>query len=314
MKRRITLLIGLVIVAFLLEQTALLGLTTGALAHADGGRASRTEVLPPVLQIRGGTISPGSRLLDYSWEGWMPATCMPDRCFCERIRAGAIRQPVNTWSNLAFILVGLLVVGLATGDVCQASSSGTSNPMRTRFVYPAVYGMATILIGAGSMFYHASLAFAGQVVDVISMYLLTSFMLLYNLSRMRRMGNRAFVTCYLLANVVLAYLAIRWPVLRRYAFLALVLGVLVSETTVRRRRRPQVNAAFLVAALASLAMACAVWILDVTGAICSPNSWIQGHALWHVLMAALIGFIYLYYRSEAGCTGCGGAASIAAIR
>ena len=53
MKRRITLLIGLVIVAFLLEQAALLGLTTGALAHADGGRASRTEVLPPVLQIRG---------------------------------------------------------------------------------------------------------------------------------------------------------------------------------------------------------------------------------------------------------------------
>ena len=227
MKRRVTLVIGLLIVAFLFQQTVFLSLTTRTLAHAGGSYAGGAEISPLVLQIWGGIISPDSRLLDYSWEGWMPATCMPNRCFCERIRAGAIRQPVNTWSNLAFILVGLLVVGVAAGDVCHASSSGASNPMRTRFVYPAVYGIATILIGTGSMFYHASLAFAGQVVDVISMYLLTSFMLLYNLSRMRRIGNRAFVASYLLANVVLAYLSIRWPVLRRYAFLALMLGVLV---------------------------------------------------------------------------------------
>jgi len=299
-KRRVTLVIGLLIVAFLLQQTVLIRLAGGTLAHADASPASRTEMLPPGLQIRDGVDSLGSRLLDYSWKGWRPATCMPDRCFCERIRPGTIRQPVNTWSNLAFVLTGLFVIAMAGRDLAQASRSGTSNPMRTRPVYPVVYGISTILIGTGSMFYHMSLAFAGQVVDVLSMYLLTSFMLLYNLSRMRRVRSGTFVVCYLLLNVSVGYGSIRLPVLRRYLFLALLLAVAVSKLVVRRKRRPRMTMAFLYAGLVSLAMACVIWILDITRVVCAPDSWFQGHAMWHVLMAALIGFIYLYYRSEDG--------------
>ena len=58
------------------------------------------------------------------------------------------------------------------------------------------------------------------------------------------------------------------------------------------------NEAFLVAAIASLVMACSAWILDVSRVVCAPDSWLQGHAMWHVLMAAVIGWMYLYYRSE----------------
>jgi hypothetical protein len=170
--------------------------------------------------------------------------------------------------------------------------------MRRKFVYPAVYGVVTILIGIGSTFYHMSLAFAGQVVDVLSMYLLTSFMLLYNLSRTRRMGNGAFVGWYLLLNVLLGFISIRVPVLRRYIFVVLLVAVLTSELIVRRKRRPRMNEAFLVAAIASLLMACSAWILDVSRVVCAPDSWLQGHAMWHVLMAAVIGWMYLYYRSE----------------
>jgi hypothetical protein len=298
-KRRVTLVIGLLIVAFLFQQTVFLSLTTSRLVHAGNSFGGRTEMLPPG-QVRGGMISLGSRLLDYSWKGWRPATCMPDRCFCERIRPGIIRQPVNTWSNLAFVLTGLFVIAMAGRDLARASRSGTSNPMRTRPVYPIVYGIATILIGIGSIFYHMSLAFAGQVLDVLSMYLLTSFMLLYNLSRMRRMRSGTFVVCYLLLNVAVGYISIRLPVLRRYLFLALLLAVGVSKLVVRRKRRPRMTMAFLYAGLVSLVMACAIWILDVTRVVCAPGSWFQGHAMWHVLMAALIGFMYLYYRSEDG--------------
>jgi type IV secretory pathway VirB2 component (pilin) len=170
--------------------------------------------------------------------------------------------------------------------------------MRRKFVYPAVYGVVTVLIGIGSTFYHMSLAFAGQVVDIISIYLLTSFMLLYNLSRTRRMGNGAFVGYYLLSNVLLGFISIRVPVLRRYIFLALLVAVLVSEVVIRRKRRPRMNVAFMVVALVSLVLGCTAWILDVTRVVCSPESWLQGHAMWHVLMAAVIGFMYLYYRSE----------------
>jgi hypothetical protein len=299
--RRISLVIGLLIVAFLFQQTVFLGLTTSTLARADVGQDA-------ILSYS----SPAARPLSYSWAGWRPATCMPDGCFCEPVRPGAIRQPVNTWSNLAFVLTGLFVIGIGLYDLTQASRSGTFNPMRHKFVYPAVYGIVTILIGMGSIFYHVSLAFAGQVVDIISIYLLTSFMLLYNLSRTRPMGNEAFVGLYLLLNVLLGYISIRVPVLRRYIFLALLVAVLVSEVIVRRKRlivrrkrlivrrkrRPRMKVAFMVAALVSLVLGCTAWILDVTRVVCAPDSWLQGHAMWHVFMAAVIGFMYLYYRSE----------------
>ena len=292
------LLICVLTLTFLLQQAVFTGLLLKALAGADAAPSSIAD--PPYLfpAVRGGVGSVNAALMEYSWQGWRPATCMPDRCFCEPIRGGLIRQPVNTWSNLAFILVGISVLAIASRDLSGASQSGAANPVRTRLVYPVVYGVAAILVGVGSMWYHMSLAFAGQVLDVISMYLLASFMLLYNLSRMRRMRDGVFLGAYLLLNVVLGYLSIRWPVLRRTIFIALVLVTLASESIVRRRRRPRMKKAYLVAAIVSLVTACTFWSLDITRAICWPASWFQAHAMWHVFMAAVIGFIYLYYRSE----------------
>jgi hypothetical protein len=50
--------------------------------------------------------------LNYYWADWKPATCMPDRCFCEAVRPGAIAQPANTWSSFGFDLVGLMTMSL----------------------------------------------------------------------------------------------------------------------------------------------------------------------------------------------------------
>src|SRR5688572_22117478 len=88
-------------------------------------------------------------------DGWKPASCMPDGCFCEAIRDGVIRQPLNALSSLAFVIVGVLVV-LA---------------MRRM----SVFALAMAVIGFGSAFYHASLGFVGQFVDVTGMYLIATY-------------------------------------------------------------------------------------------------------------------------------------------
>ena len=300
MKRRLVLVICFLIFALSLRHNEFTGSVLKTSAHAGAGSESGGTALPYTFDLRGSIDLTRVHLPEYSWAGWKPATCMPNRCFCERIREGTIRQPVNTWSNLAFILVGLLVIAVASHDLSRAAQSRSSNPMRTRAAYPGLYGAVTILIGIGSMFYHASLAFAGQAVDIISIYLLTTFMLLYTLSRLIRIDGRAFFACYLALNVVLGWISVEWPVLRRYLFIVLLLAVLASEAIIRKKLRPKMNAAFLYAAIASLVGACSAWILDLTGIMCSPDSWLQGHAVWHVLMAAVVGFIYLYYRSEDG--------------
>jgi len=84
-----------------------------------------------------------------------------------------------------------------------------------------------------------------------------------------------------------------------YVFLMLVVAVLVTEAVVRRLRQPRMNVAYLRAALVSMVAAFAAWILDITRVVCVPDGRFQAHALWHVLMAVVIGFVYMYYRSEA---------------
>jgi len=38
--------------------------------------------------------------------------------------------------------------------------------------------------------------------------------------------------------------------------------------------------------------------LDVAGRFGTPDTFLQGHALWHLLTAASLGAMYMYYRSE----------------
>ena len=236
--------------------------------------------------------------LDYSWEGWKPATCMPDQCFCERIRDGTIRQPSNTWSNHALVLVGLLIITAAKGDVSGTSHSKNSNPMTSKPAYPIVFGLSAMLTGFGSMFYHASLTFLGQWFDVMGMYLLASFLLLYSSSRLLSLSSRAFVVFYPAINILLGYSLVAWPDLRRYVFGLLIVAALASEVLVHRTLRPRVATRYLGAAILSLAIAFGIWILDLGGIFCSPDSWLQGHAVWHILSALAIWYIYLYMRSE----------------
>src|SRR5688500_11844388 len=82
------------------------------------------------------------------WQAAAPATCMPDACFCEGIRAGGVRQPANAWSSLSFVVVAIGVV-LTTE--------------RRRFV--ELFVIAAFLLGATSAYYHASLTFFGQWLD-----------------------------------------------------------------------------------------------------------------------------------------------------
>lgn len=232
--------------------------------------------------------------VDYAWTSWKPASCMPANCFCEAIHRGTIAQPANTWSSFAFVLAGLLVIRQSGVDVRLRRL----NPMTSRRAYPLLYGIALILLGLGSAFYHASLTFAGQFVDLMGMYLLACFILLYNVSRLKALNAKTFVLTYLALNLVLASVLLEFPALRRYIFGVIVVAALLPEYRVRKQKKPQINGFFLHAAWWTLIVAFIIWTLDITKVLCNPNSLLQGHALWHILGALAAGFLYLYYRSE----------------
>ena len=237
--------------------------------------------------------------LPYLWELMKPATCMPDHCFCEPVVHGIIRQPINTWTNLAFILAGTLTMIVAIGDLSNPSNKwDNTNLMRSGWIYPGVYAYAAALIGLGSMFYHASMVFTAQVADILGMYLLSTFMLLYNLSRAFKLKGRTFLVSYVGINLALGLISTAWPVSRRPIFIGILVLILLSELLARKMAPARRSMKTLLAASTSLVIACSAWLLDINGVFCLPDSWLQLHSLWHIGMAAAIWFLYLYYRSE----------------
>ena len=220
--------------------------------------------------------------------------------FCEHLRNGTVRQPANTYSNLGFVLVGLLILSMVGRDRNTRNAGGVvaSNLINNSPIYTIVYGWAVVLVGLFSVFYHASMTFVGQWFDVMAMYLLATFILLYAFARAHKWTGTRFLTLYLVSNGVLGYLLVAVPVLRRYLFTLLIFAGTGAEVYARIRQRPQIQTKYMVWAALSLCLALGIWTLDLKGILCSPHSLIQGHAFWHLLCATSGGFMYLYYRSE----------------
>lgn len=224
------------------------------------------------------------------WAGWQPATCLKSGCFCEAANTHSpIRQTANTYSSLAFVFSGMLVLAQMRQPKTTRRLSG---------IYTAIMGIASIIIGVGSAFYHASLTFIGQFFDVFGMFLLAAFALVYAWERIWDLRLTTTLSLYLALNLFLSWLQIAIPDTRRYAFAIVLIIALIFEYDYRRRAKPNIEVRFLRLGIGLLAFAYFIWILDNTRLICFEDSLIQGHAVWHILGAISGLFLYRYYVSE----------------
>lgn len=232
--------------------------------------------------------------LDIRYTGWAPASCLPDDCFCEAQGEGAITQPLNTYTNLIYVFFGMLVWGMAP----RRDEPTAANPLLRQRIYSLTFACGLVAIGLGSFFYHASLTFVGQWFDLFGMYLLITLILLYNLARLIPFQGRAFALTYIGVNIILGILQIILPQIRREVFAGLLVAALLVEAYLLLVKRPQVKWILFPAAIASMALGYAVWLLDNSAILCDPRSFFQGHAVWHFFTALAPFLLYLYYRSE----------------
>jgi len=139
------------------------------------------------------------------------ATCMPDKCFCEKIHHDqSILQPSNAWSNISFLIVAVLVF-------IKIKDKKSQNPLIENNYLIIIYSLSCALVGIGSFYYHSTLTFMSQWVDVLGMYLAVTFFILYNFFPSKKVK---FISSYILINLILGYLLYAVPDLRRYLFAA----------------------------------------------------------------------------------------------
>jgi hypothetical protein len=227
------------------------------------------------------------------WASWPPATCLATGCFCEAANPlSPVKQAVNAWSSLAYVFPGVVILGRVRG--LKRQSSGF------RAEYAAIVGAAALVVGLGSAFYHASLTFTGQFFDILGMYLLSAFMLVYALERSLNWKPRQTLVTFLLVNGGLTLVQVLVPETRRYCFAILLLAGLILEYRLVFTHKITARAGWLNLGLGLFALAFGIWNLDNLGIACDPAGLLQGHAVWHVLGAAGVGCLYRYYRSENG--------------
>ncbi|MBX3467598.1 MAG: ceramidase domain-containing protein [Planctomycetes bacterium] len=224
--------------------------------------------------------------LDVDWSGWRPA---PDAHYVEASRPGAVRQPVNTASSLANVLVGVGAI------VTSLARRRPGAPMVASRLYGVWFGALVVGLGLCSALYHASLAFAWQWLDALALFGLAVFVTLHGLVRAGRLGPRGFVAGFA-ALGLLGLLPLAWPAARRPLFGALVLVAVAVEGAAVARAPGRQTWFWL--ALAALLGAFACWGLDGHVAV-EPSGWLQLHAGWHVFGAVSLGCLFVHLRRGA---------------
>ena len=243
-----------------------------------------------------------------AWSGWAESTELRRPVYTERVQLKAvIRTRANTWSNLAYVLVGFYALGLGWHDLRTMHPAHAGYLVRTPAL-SCLFGFACGYLGFGSGLFHASLTRLGQQLDVAAMYSPLVVFVVINLGRwmpkliMGKKGPKiptwplltglALVGCWLLYRY-------KWSMRSSVVLPALILLVFAFAILDRLQHRSRLTLGWVLGSAVALAVARKCWLMDAAGKFSGPDSWLQGHALWHLLTALSLAWMYLYYRSEA---------------
>ncbi len=191
---------------------------------------------------------------------------------CELRDDWLLAQDVNAWSSLAYLAVGLfIVVSVARRGVPRA------------FV---ALGLATALEGVGSLLFHGSGGRAAQALHDGALIAVLGFVAGWHVGRLAGAAAR---TALVGVGTGLAVGVVTGASSSLLTNVAVVVGggVVVGAEVLARHRglAPVWTLPLLVLAVAAVI----TWLLGTPGSpACSTESWIQPHALWHVLSAVLV--------------------------
>ena len=222
-----------------------------------------------------------TRLLpECPWSSFLPPTIK----YCEDNLCSYITQPSNTWSNLAFIAIGIYLIFLNKKD-------------KLNFIKHI--GPIAILTGIASFLYHASFTFLFQFFDLSSMYLFSTMILSINLRRagfISANNHNLTQLALLLSSMGLLYIFKPFGI---PIFALQVLAGFALEYYLYRKSAKDYSYFYYKLAIVALAFAFTAWILDFKRILCNPSDhFLQGHAVWHIVSSLCFLFFYKFYSQK----------------
>ena len=208
--------------------------------------------------------------------------------FAENNLCGFIAQPANTWSNLAYLIIALKIAL----ELKQARNK------TVLWGFVPVY----MLLGLSSGFYHASNTFVGQFFDFGTMYIFVAFIIFLALNDLKIWKTSKLITFLSILTGLLIISLWFLPFLRIWFFAFQIIIFLIIELKYKPNSKHQdktIKKDFknLYLALFWFFGAWGFWWLDKLYIWQDPVTmhYFNGHALWHILTAVSLYFVYRFY-------------------
>lgn len=213
------------------------------------------------------------------WSDFTP----PNLDWCELERCAWVVNPFGTWSNALYLVLGVAMIAEARRRDSRAL---------------ALFGPASLFVGVCSAVYHASYTWLLQFFDYLGMFVFCFLVIAVNARRLGWIAPQRQTALFLagvgiFSALVPALFYVGVPIQGLVGLL--ILAILGQEAAARARFGPHPAYPLFGLALALLAAAGLASLLDITRIWCVPASWLQGHAIWHVLSAAALFALFRFY-------------------
>jgi len=223
------------------------------------------------------------------WHDITETTGAPNIKWCEETLCQWVSEPANTWSNLGYIVAGIIITYLAYKNKHNANLKQ--------------FGVIVIFMGAMSLFYHQSNFYGSQLLDFIGMFFFVGWAIGMNLIRMGKVKSNQLIWFNLgLASVLLLLVHAMYVSNLKFQVLVLISGLVIIATEIMIKKITVVKYNWYFATLFFLIVAYGFQYSDGKRLWCNPShhGWFsQGHAMWHWVACIAMVTMYKFYSQSA---------------
>lgn len=240
-------------------------------------------------------------LLDgHIWDGMTISKSALTVEYCEFNNVEKLfHQSMNTYSNLAYFFFGVLIIQIAWEDF-KNKAENTQNRLENFPLLSVLMGICFIYLSFGSAFFHASLTYLGQRVDMNGTYSISIALLgigfYHLLHKIDFSEKEKKLWLGVLLVIIIAFLKIALMISSSKLLPAMILLLMILIAIHYFQFRKEKSLFLAVFGFVLMFVAIKIRTLDVQKVDCNPYSWYQGHAVWHLLTAMSSFCSYAFFR------------------
>ncbi len=234
----------------------------------------------------------------YIWLLLSPDTALGEFPYCESLCwEDLFRQKVNVYSNIFYLFTGVLLIQLEWGNANYALKQD-----RNFSVTAVLLGIALIYLFFGSSIFHGSMIYLGKRLDINAM---DAVLIGISLMAINRYCTNVERTYFRPVHLVLLFLIGTIVCFGLFFFIngiALFIGILAIAfifSLLNYKKNPEsYNLFLLLISLPVLIIAFSLHLMDKAHIMCTPESWLQFHSIWHAMTAVGAFIAYSFYKQE----------------